>query len=587
MGYRVFPITPGKKAPPLCKWADEATTDAGRIGDWWDKTPDANIGLAMGEGVFVLDVDGPGHGVDGRRTLGELSREIGDLPTDALAYTPGGGLHVYMQGDARNSAGALGEGLDIRGEGGYVLAPPSIIDGKRYRWNGGKLMTPPAAPVALMQRLQASSAATVAVPAAGAQIPRGQQDHALFAMARQAFEAGLSLAAVEAAVWTAMQTQCDDHDQGNPWTKRDAHRIAESASTRHSKLEAEMSRRVIESGGTVNAAQPDAPRWTKMSAAELAQLPEVEFVVTGCLVRGVNTLVAASNAGKSLLLLDWSLCMATGQKWLGVDVAAGQVCYVTSEGVPGIHKRMVAWQKRTKVDLPGAEGFYVIPEQPNLADERSVESICEYIAEQGAPRLIAIDTLANATVDLDENSPEMRRAMVAIQDIQARFDCAVVVTQHTGWDNKTRMRGHSSQLGPVDQSLTLQEIEGGTLKLFGTKSRDGERLHPIYLRKEIVVTREAPGLTDEDQTSVYLDLASEPAADAPEDERASLWLAKMTMAHPAGWTRSNAEEVWQVSKSSARERIAKLDLLGLIASSPGNQRNDPTVFREVDGGRLP
>jgi hypothetical protein len=113
----------------------DATTDVDLIKHWWTSAPNANIGLATGgRSCIVLDVD-PRH--DGDRTLVKLEQQHGLLPNTWRALTGGGGTHVYFMADAevRNSAGKIGPGLDVRGDGGYVVAPPSLhISGNRYTW---------------------------------------------------------------------------------------------------------------------------------------------------------------------------------------------------------------------------------------------------------------------------------------------------------------------------------------------------------------------------------------------------------------------------------------------------------------------
>jgi hypothetical protein len=105
-----------------------ATTDTGQIEVWWVRWPRANVGLRTGavSKLVVLDVD-PDHGGDA--TLDRLQSEYGALPAGRAVRTGGDGRHLYFRhpgGAVRNDAGRrLGPGLDIRGDGGYVIAPPS------------------------------------------------------------------------------------------------------------------------------------------------------------------------------------------------------------------------------------------------------------------------------------------------------------------------------------------------------------------------------------------------------------------------------------------------------------------------------
>ena len=83
-------------------------------------------------GLIVLDVDGE----DGAESLHQLERQHGELPETARCVTGSGGAHYYFRGSARNSVGKIGAGLDIRADGGYVVAPPSPhLNGRSYEWD--------------------------------------------------------------------------------------------------------------------------------------------------------------------------------------------------------------------------------------------------------------------------------------------------------------------------------------------------------------------------------------------------------------------------------------------------------------------
>ena len=139
-GIAVFPLTRGTKVPLVgSHGCHDATSDADTVRAWWARHPRANIGAATGarSGFWVLDVDAH-H--EGDRTLADLESKHGPLPPTIEASTPQGGLHLYWPWPAngpeiRNSAGRIGPGLDVRGEGGSIVMPPSVLaDGRRYRW---------------------------------------------------------------------------------------------------------------------------------------------------------------------------------------------------------------------------------------------------------------------------------------------------------------------------------------------------------------------------------------------------------------------------------------------------------------------
>lgn len=132
-GCLVFPCRAGEKVPATGNGVLGAKRDADAIRACWTSKPDLNIGLATGRrsGIVVLDVDGD----EGWDSLHRLEDRHEELPTTASVTTPRGGQHFYFQAPAeeiRNTAGFPGLGLDMRGDGGYVLATPSEVDGKPY-----------------------------------------------------------------------------------------------------------------------------------------------------------------------------------------------------------------------------------------------------------------------------------------------------------------------------------------------------------------------------------------------------------------------------------------------------------------------
>lgn len=138
LGWAVFPLKPREKTPLTANGFKDATTNLTQILQWWEKWPDANVGIATGKvsGLWVLDIDKDHNGFE---TLDQLVKQYGGFPRTPECLTGSGGNHVYFAMpalDIRNNAGTkLGQGIDIRGNGGYVVAPPSIHpNGTPYEW---------------------------------------------------------------------------------------------------------------------------------------------------------------------------------------------------------------------------------------------------------------------------------------------------------------------------------------------------------------------------------------------------------------------------------------------------------------------
>lgn len=130
-----FCSSPGKH-PRTAHGFYDATNDKEEIKKWWQRMPKANIGLSTGvdNNLLVLDVDPP-HGGD--KSLVELEALHGPIAPTLRAATGSGGEHILFQHQEglTNCVGAIGGGLDIRTQGGYIIVAPSLHpSGKRYEW---------------------------------------------------------------------------------------------------------------------------------------------------------------------------------------------------------------------------------------------------------------------------------------------------------------------------------------------------------------------------------------------------------------------------------------------------------------------
>ena len=136
-GWPVLPVEPGGKRPIgklVPHGVSDASTDPRTIRRWWAARPDASVGLAAGRvsGFDVLDVDGE----EGEETLATLEREHGALPETVEALTGGGGRHLLFEhAEGLRNAVRFAPGLDVRTDGGYIVAPPSLhASGRAYCW---------------------------------------------------------------------------------------------------------------------------------------------------------------------------------------------------------------------------------------------------------------------------------------------------------------------------------------------------------------------------------------------------------------------------------------------------------------------
>src|SRR5215467_2665340 len=166
LGWAVLPLLPGSKKPfEGSQGFKDATTDEDQILSWWSSNTNANIGIATGKdsGIVVLDVDVK-KGKDGYASAKELGIDPAEIPLQVV--TPSDGVHLYFAYDPAvgNTVSKLGGGLDTRGEGGYVVAPPSTIDGKTYRWISDFKQQPSTVPAAIVEKLKAETPVVQKLP---------------------------------------------------------------------------------------------------------------------------------------------------------------------------------------------------------------------------------------------------------------------------------------------------------------------------------------------------------------------------------------------------------------------------------------
>lgn len=209
--WQSFPCVAREKKP-LVRWAEMASFETNMLIGWWDTNPDANIGIACGarSGIVVVDIDADHNGYE---SLDILRRVYGDLPETPTVKTGSGGRHIYFKHpgvEIRNSAGKIGQGIDIRGDGGYVVAPPSIHpNGNVYEWIVKPSQTPLAdMPAWLVGLLTKKEVAEREQPAAqqdktydaGEKIPDGQRHDFFVRLAGSMQRKGFSADAIYQAL---------------------------------------------------------------------------------------------------------------------------------------------------------------------------------------------------------------------------------------------------------------------------------------------------------------------------------------------------------------------------------------------------
>lgn len=236
--WAVFPVSQKTKKPLTPHGCKDAKKDPGAIRSWWKRYPDASIGIATGSAsnLLVIDEDvDEDKGLNGVHEMQIWETDNGELPETVRAITGRGGAHLYYRYEGKdlgNRAGVI-EGVDIRGEGGYIIAPPSIHpNGTQYEWECDPEETEISDINDTIKKLLAitkkSSREKFKLPKI---IESGQRNSTLYRFACSLQSQGLTDEAITAAVMAENDTRCKE-----PLSKDEIGQLIESALT-HAKGE--------------------------------------------------------------------------------------------------------------------------------------------------------------------------------------------------------------------------------------------------------------------------------------------------------------------------------------------------------------
>ena len=374
LGWKLIPVGLNK-VPLVQDWPNAATDDADQIMDWLTRWPTANLGVVTGQrsGIYVVDID---QRNDGATQWEELLYVHGEVPT-ATSHTGGGGFHLFYSAppfELANSTGRLAPGVDTRGDGGYVVLPPSVhASGEPYEWV--QWMRPRELPTWIADAVRRPSAVErTDANDQRASIGEGVRNDTLSRFAGALRNVGADRESIEAALLGINEVAVDP-----PLGDREVRAIAKSISRYEP---AQMRPDLLPS--------QDEREWIEYSGLDLAALPEpeVKWVLPLIAAKGVVTILTGEwkTAGKTTLLISAVNQTLTGDTFLGEPVRKSPVLYLYEGPADEFNQNDFTYQLHHR-------DFHLVPQDENSG--RGWAEAIEYATNRclalGA-ELLVIDT---------------------------------------------------------------------------------------------------------------------------------------------------------------------------------------------------
>ncbi|MCE3234981.1 MAG: hypothetical protein K0Q50_1161 [Vampirovibrio sp.] len=520
-GWPVFPVN--EKIPLIKEWPAKATTDEAQITAWWEEYPKANIGLVTGKrsGLLVLDVDGP----MGEASLEALMQEHGNLPQTLTAAT-GRGWHIYFrypnQQDIKNDVGKkLGQGLDVRGMGGFVVAPGSRhANGSFYAWidTDAPLANPPGWLLELLEHdsTDKQEIALAPIPITThkathygesalsqacnlvAQAANGTRNDTLNT---QAYSIG-QLVGSDALTYYEAETRLMDAAQSAGLSRREALATVKSGLASGQKQPRDLSnvgQSTVKSAPAKSRAGKTAESVPAMALKSISalELMNKEFkaprwAIPGLLPEGLTILAGRPKSGKSWLAFDMCIAVASGGMALGNrPVQQGEALYLALEDS---ERRLQDRLLQLVQDESAPDGLLFTTEAPRY-DQGGLRALEDWLDNHPACRLVVLDTLGRfrPAGKSAEGYAEETYLLGCLQRLALDKGIALVVIHHTrkanadnhGGDPLDDVLGSTGLTGVADSIWVLKRPRTETVAQLFMTSRDvGEQVQTIEFDSE-------------------------------------------------------------------------------------------------------
>jgi hypothetical protein len=458
------------KHPAISDWQNCCTRDEDTIRAWWGEDSQYSVGIVAGRsGLVVIDIDRKSGGLE---SLEELKKDL-DLGSPLICKTGGGGFHYYYssRGLKFGNRAKFLPGIDVRGEGGCVVAPPSRhSSGNAYEWEnlGGEISPVPDELASRLLSKGSTSCSCKRTVDLVTGFNEGERNTGLFSQACKYRDKGLSGEETRQIITLAAE-KCRP-----PLDKDEVNRLVDSAYSYSDK-----------------GSEP-------ISFAELAAInfPPVEWVIEDLLPQGVTLLVGAPKSGKSWMVMEMSLMVASGGSVFGKFKATDKHPSVLHLA---LEDRRNQFQERVRKIL-GENGTHpsnaaMVTEWPVLP--KGAIMLRKFLDKHPETKLVIVDCLRSIRGSkskfgkdiCDEDYAEIAQ----FRNIAGDHGASIIIVHHTrkmaGENPFEEISGTRGLTAAADQMMVLKRKSGKTADLSITGRNIPEGVIKLIFDEEKCVWR--------------------------------------------------------------------------------------------------